>query len=577
MRKHIHKISILLITLSVSISWSQERDNDTIKTDVINVVKPYTPTISDAFKVKESPTIDDDETTTKKEVEYNIFSFPVASTFTPAKGKAAVVDKEKPMELFDNYASLGFGSYTTVLGDVYLNHSLSKTDNIGGSVRHHSSQGGIDDVLLDDYFYDTKLNVNFSRKERDLSWNVEGGFKHQIFNWYGLPQPYYDVTSPETQLGVSHTFYGGNLGGDIAFQDTYIKSASVMFRHFGDDQGSGENRFSADVAADIPIADIEISIKVMFDYLGGSFDRYYNVDAENKYGNFNIGLAPTYRLVQDDLTLDLGVSLFYLNDTEASESKFYIYPNIAASYRVVDEVLIAYGGIKGGLIQNTYENFAEENKFVSPTLLVAPTDQQYHAYVGLKGKVSNNVSYNIKGAYFAESDKALFRHNEIQFISPDENYQFGNSFSVVYDDVSTFNVGGEISVDISRNFKLGLNADFFAYSTDNESEAWNLPSITGSLFMDYQIDSHWYAGASLFYVGERKDRVYETTFPVVSFGATTLDSYFDANTHVGYHINDRFSVFVKANNIANQNYQRWLNYPVQSIQILAGATYKFDF
>ncbi|MFL0352251.1 TonB-dependent receptor [Xanthomarina sp. GH4-25] len=577
MRKHIHKISILLITLSVSISWSQERDNDTIKTDVINVVKPYTPTISDAFKVKESPTIDDDETTTKKEVEYNIFSFPVASTFTPAKGKAAVVDKEKPMELFDNYASLGFGSYTTVLGDVYLNHSLSKTDNIGGSVRHHSSQGGIDDVLLDDYFYDTKLNVNFSRKERDLSWNVEGGFKHQIFNWYGLPQPYYDVTSPETQLGVSHTFYGGNLGGDIAFQDTYIKSASVMFRHFGDDQGSGENRFSADVAADIPIADIEISTKVMFDYLGGSFDRYYNVDAENKYGNFNIGLAPTYRLVQDDLTLDLGVSLFYLNDTEASESKFYIYPNIAASYRVVDEVLIAYGGIKGGLIQNTYENFAEENKFVSPTLLVAPTDQQYHAYVGLKGKVSNNVSYNIKGAYFAESDKALFRHNEIQFISPDENYQFGNSFSVVYDDVSTFNVGGEISVDISRNFKLGLNADFFAYSTDNESEAWNLPSITGSLFMDYQIDSHWYAGASLFYVGERKDRVYETTFPVVSFGATTLDSYFDANTHVGYHINDRFSVFVKANNIANQNYQRWLNYPVQSIQILAGATYKFDF
>lgn len=577
MRKHIHKISILFITFCVSISWSQERDSDTIKTDVINVVKPYTPTISDAFKVKETPTIDDNETTTKKEVKYNIYSFPVASTFTPAKGKAAVLDKEKPAKLFDNYASLGFGSYTSILGDVYLNHALSKTDNIGGSLTHHSSQGGIDNVLLDDYFYDTNLNVNFSRKERDISWNVGGGFKHQIFNWYGLPQPYFDETSPETQLSVSHAFYGGNLGGDISFQDTYIKSSSVMFRHFGDDQGSGENRFSADVSADIPIADFEISTDVMFDYLGGSFDRNYYSDSELKYGNFNIGLAPVYRLIHEDLTLDLGVSLYYLNDFEGGDNKFYVYPKIAASYRLVDEVLIAYGGIKGGLIQNTYENFAEENKFVSPTLYVAPTDQQYHAYVGLRGKVSNNVSYNIKGAYFAETDKALFRHNEINYINPDESYQFGNSFGVVYDDVSTFNFGGEISVDVNRNFKLGVNADFFAYSTDNESDPWNLPSITGSLFMDYQINEQWFAGASLFYVGERKDQVYVTTTPVVSFGSTTLDGYFDINAHVGYHINDRLSVFAKANNIANQNYQRWLNYPVQSIQILAGATYKFDF
>ena len=57
----------------------------------------------------------------------------------------------------------------------------------------------------------------------------------------------------------------------------------------------------------------------------------------------------------------------------------------------------------------------------------------------------------------------------------------------------------------------------------------------------------------------------------------TLDSYFDANAHVGYHVNDQLSVFAKANNIANDAYQKWQNFPVQSIQFLAGATYKFDF
>ncbi|MCX7548173.1 TonB-dependent receptor [Xanthomarina sp. F1114] len=577
MRKHIHKIILLILVFQVSITSAQERGNDTIKTDVIQVVKPYTPTISDAFKVKEIPTLDDDETTAKKEIEYNIFSFPVASTFKPAKGKAAVIDKEKPAIFYDNYASLGLGSYTTILGEVYLNHELSSTDNIGGYLSHHSSQGGIDDVLLDDYFYDTNLNVKFSRKERDLNWNVEGGFKHQVFNWYGLPQPYYDVTSPESQYGVSHTYYGANIGGDISFQDSYFRKANVMFRHFGDNYDSGENRFSADFLADLPISDLDISAKVMLEFLGGSFDRYYNIDSENKYGNFSIGLAPTYRYTQDDLTLDLGVSLFYLNDTQAKESKFYIYPNIAASYRLAAEVLIAYGGIKGGLIQNTYENFTEENKFVSPTLLITPTNQQYHGYVGLRGKVSNSVSYDIKGAYFSEKNKALYRHNDIVFINPEKTYQYGNSFSVVYDDVSTFNIGGELSIDVNRNFKLGLKADFFAYSTDNESEAWNLPNITSSLFMDYQIDKNWFAGASLFYTGERKDQVYDSMVAPVTFTSKTLDGYFDANAHVGYHINDRLSVFVKGNNLANQNYQRWLNYPVQSIQIIGGATYKFDF
>ncbi len=76
-------VFIVLIILGVTVSFSQERENDTIDTDVVNVVKPYSPTISDAFKVKETPTLDDEETSTKKEVKYNIYSIPVASTFTP--------------------------------------------------------------------------------------------------------------------------------------------------------------------------------------------------------------------------------------------------------------------------------------------------------------------------------------------------------------------------------------------------------------------------------------------------------------------------------------------------------------
>ena len=578
MRKHLQILSILTLLGCTTSVLAQQKGKDTLDTGTVNVVKPYTPSVNDAFKVKETPALDDEHNSVKKEVKYNIFSFPVASTFTPAKGNAADVEKAKPVKLFDNYATLGLGTYATAVGELYLNHAISRSESAGGYFSHQSSQGGIQDVLTDDYYYNTKLNANYSQKQKDLSWKVEAGFEHQIYNWYGLPQPMFTQATADT-LDVAHTFYGIHVGGNLDFEDTYLKSGSVLFRRFGDDFGSGENNFTAKVVADVPIADEEISTTILIDYLGGSFDKNYFINEELKYGNFQIGLSPTYQMRQDDLTLNLGASLYYLNDTENNENKLYIYPNITATYRVVSEVVIAYGGIEGGLIQNTYHKFANENPFVSPTLGIRPTDKQYDAYIGLKGKLSNHMSYNISGRYMAERFKALYKSNTIRNNGFSEDYHYGNSFGIVYDDVDTYSIAGELSVDVNRNFTMSLKGEYFGYSQSEEAEAWNLPDFKASLFMDYQIDEHWFAGANLFFVGERKDQmVLEGSLLPGSLTTTvTLDSYFDANAHVGYHLTDRWSVFLRGNNLANNDYQRWQNYPVQGFQLLAGATYKFDF
>lgn len=578
MLKQVQNIIIAILTLSVTQSFAQDnrQTKDTINTEVVNVVKPYTPKISDAFKVKEIPSIDDAETAAKKDIKYNIFSIPVASTFTPAKGKAADVDKAKPIKLFDNYASFGVGSYTSILGEVYLNHAINRTESVGGYVSHHSSQGGIENLLLDDKFSNTQVNINYAKKLRDYSWNVDAGYKHQVFNWYGLPQPLFDQATANT-INPQHKFFAFDFGGEIEFDNRTLNSGSMRFRRFADNYDSGENRFVMRTNFDIPLRDGELNTTVKLDYLGGTFDRNIFTADEVNYGNFNVGVSPSYQIKEDDLTLDLGVSLFYLNDTEAGKNKFYIYPNVTATYRMVNEVLIAYGGIVGDLIQNSYYDFAKINPFVSPTLMIAPSDQQYNAYVGLKGKLSNNMSYNIRGNYYAENNSALLRANPA-LIGETENYQYGNSYGMVYDDVSTLSLFGELNVDVNRNFTLGIKAEYFSYSTDNQDEAWNRPDFEASLFMDVQIDEHWYAGANLYYVGERMDQSYVVD-PLINSSPTTiiLESYFDANAHLGYRINDKWSAYVKANNIANQDYKRWLNYPVQGIQFLAGTTCKFDF
>src|SRR3954470_15757126 len=95
-------IAIAAAFVSATGAYAQKKD-DNIGTEVVNVVKPYTPTISDAFKVKETPSLDDDDTSKKENIQYNIFSFPVASAFTPSKGKAANVDKSPDEKIFSNY------------------------------------------------------------------------------------------------------------------------------------------------------------------------------------------------------------------------------------------------------------------------------------------------------------------------------------------------------------------------------------------------------------------------------------------------------------------------------------------
>ena len=80
------------------------------------------------------------------------------------------------------------GTYTTILGEVYLNHAISRNESVGGYVSHHSSGGGIEGVEFDDDFSDSKINVNYASRMRDLAWNVEGGFQYSNYNWYGVPE-----------------------------------------------------------------------------------------------------------------------------------------------------------------------------------------------------------------------------------------------------------------------------------------------------------------------------------------------------------------------------------------------------
>jgi hypothetical protein len=570
--------SFCLVALLVFIApHLAAQEDDTLDTEVVNVVKPYSPTISDAFKVKESPLLNDSISSQKKEMQYGIFSVPVASTFTPAKGSATSVEKAKKTKAYDNYATLGLGNYTSVLGAFYSTVTLSKTDDVGMSFKHNSSLGSIAGARTQSDYLDSQLDLNYSSRQRNASYALNFGVQHQKYNWYGIndffnfnPDSFFD------DLDVSQHYVSATLGASIAMEDSFFESAAIHFRYLGDSYNSSEFTISALPKFSVPLNEYNLNIALAVDYISGSFFEDLFIAGAKKYTQFNVGVLPSISVVTDDLSLKLGVTAYLGMDGEANETDVYIYPNLSASYRLVGDLFIAYGGIEGGLMQNSFYGSKEVNPFVSPTLDMNPTSKTYDVFAGVKGKLTKSLAYNVRAGYTNEKDKALFKSNLYSNVLNTEGYSFGNSFGLVYDTVKTLGVFGELATVISKHLSIGVNATFSTYSTENQGEAWNLPTLQASMFSTFNITTSLYGGFSLFYVGERSDENSNLVLGAED-SLVTLEGYLDANVNVGCQITERLSVFVKGNNLLGDGYQKWYNYPVQGIQIMGGASYKFNW
>jgi hypothetical protein len=578
-----YKIAIITLFAGVG-AFAQKKDED-LGSEVVNIVRPYTPTISDAFKVKETPVIEEEQEAQKEEIKYNIFSFPVASTFSPAKGKAAAVDKEAREKLFNNYATLGVGNYGTINAELFVTQNLEDNQYVGGLLRHLSSQGGIDGVVLDDNYSNTGIDLSYGSRQKEFTWSTDLGYERQAYNWYGLFDPNDILLSPEYTYSpeqvaniadptqVYNTAY---VGARFTSRDGFVHDAEVQYKRFWDDYDSAENRFYVTPSIDIPIGQEKVKFDFIADYVGGDFGAFEGAD----YSQFNIGVQPSLLYQDGDLSAQFGAGLFYNMGKVAGnkDNNFYIYPQIKVSYKVVGDLLGAYAGAEGTLKQNSYAEFAGNNPFVMPGLYITPTDQKYDIYVGLKGKLASAVSFNLRASYMQEDNHAFYMLGGVQnYAQPDFSvvrpFDFGNSFFLAYDDLKTLSFFGELKADFSETVRFGINGTYYNYTT-NQAEAWNLPQIKVGANVDVDITEKWFAGANMFFVGERKDFV--TTFDGPR-DIVTLDSYFDVNANVGYKYSERLTGFLKLNNIIGQNYEKWYNYPVQGFQFMLGASYKFNF
>lgn len=564
-----------------------EKKKDTIiKTEVIEVITSYAPKVTDAFKLKRKPVITLSKKVQRKPLDYKIQSVPVASTFKPKSGVLRGIDVGDRERLFNNYLSLGFGNNTTPFIEGYFHNNSAFDAEYGGKIKFISSTDPVANTALNSGYYNVSVDLFLKQEMRFFDWKAGFNAYRNKYNWYGLPANinFTEPTINRIEPGQTYKLY--NIFGSVYLQDQDLKEVNGSIAYFSDVLESSELHADVDAKFSFPLGRFglnseDLQLGTSINFLSGNFARTYTDPLlETSYSFITGGVHPSYKFFYKNFDVKIGAKAYYSFNTESSKGSFFVYPDVEVNYPIIKRYANIYAGASGDLEVNSFKGFTEQNPYVSPTLTLTQSSEAFNAYSGLRGILAGNFNYNVNASFKKEENKALFIANEsnsngittaftggVLF----KGYDYGNSFNVIYDNVNTVSFAGEINYDYSKRLNLGLNLEFNTYSLDTQAEAWNLPKLKTDVFAKYKV-AKWYASANLYFIGARKGITYISGIPT----AVDLDGYIDLNLDGGYHFNDLFSVFLRANNITNSNYQRFTNFNAQGFQVLAGIVWKFD-
>ncbi len=564
------------------------KKKDTIKTEVVEIETRYNPKIADANKIVKKPTIKILEKSKRKKLVYSIFSAPVASTFVPKTGVVKGIDVGVKERIFNNFVALGYGNYASPYTEMYFHYNSKFENDFGLHLKYSGSQENLRNSVLNSTFSTIETSVFYSQNERFYKWKTYLSAKRNSYNWYGLPDLNFS-TLAIGQIEEQQNYNQFNLGGEISFEDSKIEIVKFDLQYFTDAWNSSELYADGSAIFKFPVDFLfrnsnEISISTQMEYLRGRFQQSYSSDAPLDHHFLTLNASPRYKFKWGAIAIDLGTKLFLSFDIENDLQHFLVYPDVNVQFPIVKDFVSVYGGISGGLTTNNFASFTEQNPYVSPTLFMTQTNQKYHAFGGIKALATNDLSVHLGISRKNEEDKPLFIRNNSKSDgattslngSDLKGFEYGNSFSVIYDDVITMTFAGELAYEASKYLSVSTSLRYHVFDTRNSAEAWNLPNTEASILAKFK-KKNWYGSASINYFGDRKDALYSGIYPSNTIGIQTIAGFVDANLNGGYHFNDQFTVFVKINNFINGKYQQFANFDVQGFQAILGLSYKFDF
>jgi len=564
--KSIKYIYSSLFFLAAGLMTAQAQDKKpeekTVVNEEIEVVRPYKPILAEAVKLRRSPNLDDVKTY-KVKLNYSITDRKLELNSDIQKLQAQALAEEKASILVNNYVKGAFGSLSTLLGEAYFNTGKDEGLQLGGYIKHFSQEG--------------KLNKQNS--------------SNQQLSVFGRSILEENTVSGRINLERNGTYFYGIDNANPALNPDPQKQAfslieleGELVKNFTED----EDALSYAVKANGYLWNDKFSAKESYLSLNGYLNKRissFNLglaastefgntkDALTSVGNNLLRLNPYIRLQVKGAKVTAGIN-FVQEFGAYSSSK--LFPSVTADFTLVPDYLQVFGEVKGDVNRNSMKSFTDENPWLNSNILVKNTVEKLSISAGIKGTGGPGFGYKARFYMKQFDDMPLFINNFDDF----------NKFDVIYDFGKTKLTGleGEISIQVSDALKWTGKLNIDDWKPASETYSWFKPGlkVNSNFVYTYNKKLSFNAGVVIQDDVKAKVNVQQPINPLQYLipnpgieSIVTVKGFVDLGVGADYRINNKFSVFAKANNILNSNYSRYLYYQVNGFNIFGGLTYSF--
>lgn len=549
------KIAVLLVfTFFVQIAVGQE---DTKLQKEVQVVRPYEPSISDAFKINVQPRIED-TAKVKPSFSYSITARPLLKQFAPKPIKAARMVAEPLQAHKSNYLKLGFGTTLSPLVEFHYGSQRSKEWQYGAWVHHHSSLAHIklqNEQKVDAPMGLTQAAVFGKRVYKELMLRSALAYNNYSYRYYG--HNYLDTNT----IATSDKQKQDRIKFLVDFRSVKTDSFSLNYAgtfeygHLGDGFGMKENKFQLQGG---------LNKYLKREQFGGEFAVTHfgtNSPLSPRHNTF-LMLSPWVNLFGKQWRVQVGFSFnLHFGGTRTNQ---YFYPRAYMSYNIVSGYVIPYVEIDGFLEQNSYTHLLDENPWVVPGISVTNTSHKMILRGGIKGKFNSQIAYNVLASYSIIDSMHFFRNVSIDTLNP----QF-NRFDVAYDNVEFTKVVGELTIAPLARLNILLHAEYHHYQLDQQKFAWHKPEYLGYASIRYNLKDKLITTLRIYLEGD-KNVLDPSGKPAL------LKNNFDMNLGIEYLYNRRASIFLNINNLTASKNSNWYLYPTHRFNLHAGVTFSFQ-
>lgn len=551
-------LTLCLVLAGLNFACSQGKNEE------VTVIAPYIPSINNAAKVAFKPEITQEQQDTAT-YDYNYINKPYGVKIEPQPVEPLKYGEGDKAQLYRNFAKIGFANYFTPYLDFMASSVRSEKLLFGARLKHFSSQGKIKDYPPSAYSHNliSVFGKSFS-KTHTLSADL--GYNRDVVHFYGFAPdsfPDEEFTKDDIKQRFQH------VNGEIEFSSNYKEKDKLNhlfrlgFHYFNDlyETRESEVNFLASFDKSFKAGRSDFNHAVALD-LGLEFLGYR--DSISSSSPFFFQFKPMYRLIFSQYRFQAGldVNLAATDSPSGSSVGLDVFPLLKAEVIVIESKLSAYAEIAGERTINSFRGLAVENPFIISTPEVAYTDEQIRIGGGITGN-AGGVNFEAGVSYSLVKDMPLYVTDTAEL--------FKNRFSVIYDDINLLKVKAGAGYVKAGQFSAKLMAGYYYYNASSELKAWHLPEYEIDFDAGYTFLEKYTVKVSALASGGR----YAPVWNEGEVSAVQLKGAFDLGAGFEYEVNHMITAYADVNNILNQHYQLWYNYPVQGILAMIGAKISF--